>query len=48
MPQASIMIASHNEGLVRFIMMLLGISAATYQGKKTARAICMAGCQGHD
>jgi hypothetical protein len=34
---------SQSEGLVLFIIMLLGISAATYQGKKTARAICRKG-----
>jgi len=31
---------SHKDGLVLFIMMLLGISAATYHGKKTERATC--------
>ena len=39
-PQPNMMIASQRDGLVRFIMMLLGISAATYHGKKTASAIC--------
>jgi len=38
-PQAIIMMHSQREGLVRFIMMLLGISAATYHGKNTERAI---------
>jgi len=39
-PQQTMMKANQSEGLVLFIMMLLGISAATYQGKKTARATC--------
>ncbi len=33
------MMHSQRDGLVRFIMMLLGISAATYHGKNTERAI---------
>lgn len=37
-PHASMIMHSQREGLVRFIMMLLGISAATYHGKNTASA----------
>lgn len=37
-PQATIIVQSHLDGLVLFIMMLDGISAATYHGKKTASA----------
>lgn len=39
MPQATIIVHSHLDGLVLFIMMLDGISAATYHGKKTASAM---------
>jgi len=39
MPQATMIMESQRDGLVRFIMILLGISAATYHGKNTARAI---------
>ena len=38
-PQASIMMGIHTEGLNRFIARFDGISAAMYSGKKTANAI---------
>lgn len=39
MSARTMMTANHREGRVFFIIMLLGISAATYHGKKTAKAV---------